>query len=260
MKHKTLFISRYEIKYPLSADLIPEVSKAIRQYATFDPFIPKNQDHYTVRTLYLDTPDLMYYYEKLDGLKVRKKLRIRTYGHKHETAFLEIKRRYIDIVVKEREKYTSAEIHQLIEGNGNNMTPDPGLVNDDGTEVAGKFLYHMLKNRLAPTLLVMNEREAYLNPLAPYQRATVDKDIRYYSYPALDDLFYGRGVVSLRQPAGILELKFNDFMPFWMRRLEAEFDLCRESISKYSFGIDACRENLTKEVFACPRTFWRLCC
>jgi hypothetical protein len=125
--------------------------------------------------------------------------------------------------------------------------------------VAGKFLYYPLKNRLQPTLLVMYEREAYLHPLAPYQRATVDTNVRFYSYPSLDDLFHGQGMVFLREPLGILELKFNNFMPVWMRRLEAEFNLRQLSISKYALGIDACREDNRKEVNACQRTYWRLC-
>jgi SPX domain protein involved in polyphosphate accumulation len=239
--------------------MIPDVSRAIRRYAAFDPFVPKNADHYTTRTLYFDTTDLLFYYEKMDGLKVRKKLRIRAYGDDDSTAFLEIKRRYIDIVVKERTRCSSAEIRGLIEENGSHLLPDHSLVHDKATRVAGKFLYYTLKNKLQPTLLVLYEREAYLHPLAPYQRATIDTDLRYYLYPSLDDLFHGRGVVFLRQPAGILELKFNDFMPVWMRRLEAEFDLRQESFSKYSFGIDACREDLRKEVNSCPRTYWRLC-
>lgn len=125
--------------------MICDVSRAIRKYAAFDPFVPKNTDHYTVKTLYLDTPDLLYYYEKMDGLKVRKKLRIRTYGDDHSTAFLEIKRRYIDIVVKERAKYTSKEIRGLIEEGGTHLLPDHTLEHDKATRLAGKFLYYTLR-------------------------------------------------------------------------------------------------------------------
>jgi SPX domain protein involved in polyphosphate accumulation len=259
MKTTTLFTSRFEIKYPLSPNQVPRVSEAIRRFTVTDPFVPKNQKDYTVKTLYLDTPDLRYYYEKMDGLKVRKKLRIRTYGDEHASAFLEIKRRYTDIVVKERAQYSYADLHKLIEDNGSHLNGDQSQSADRTAAVAGKFLFYLLKNRLQPTLLVIYEREAYLNPMAPYQRVTIDTDIRYYFYPELDDLFHGRGVVFLREPASILELKFNDFMPKWMRRLEAEFNLRQLAISKYSFGIEACQNDLHKEVTTCPRTHWRLC-
>ena len=258
MRHTSLFTSRFEIKYPLAPDLIPLVSRAIQRYAVSDPFVPKNQISYTVKTLYLDSQDLKYYYQKLDGLKIRKKLRIRTYGEDHSMAFLEIKRRYIDIVVKERAKYSASEIFGLIDECRENPMPDISSMHEKTGKLAGKFLYWIMKNRLQPTLLVMYEREAYIHPFAPYQRVTVDDDVRYYLYPCLDDLFHGRGVVFLKQPAGILELKFNDFMPVWMRRLEAEFDLRQMSISKYAFGIEACQEDLRKEVTACPQTHWRL--
>jgi SPX domain protein involved in polyphosphate accumulation len=260
MKPKsTLFTSRFEIKYQLSKEMIPEVSKAIRRYAVTDPFVPPNQSYYTVKTIYMDTPDLKYYYEKLDGLKVRKKLRIRAYGHEHTSAFLEIKRRYTDIVVKERVKYSYEHLRSLLEDNGSHLSGDYTHQSDKVSRVAAKFLFYILKNRLSPTLLVIYDREAYFHQLAPYQRATIDTDIQYYLYPNIDDLFHGTGVVFLRQPAGILELKFNDFMPKWMRRLESEFDLRQESFSKYSFGIEACQNDLHKEVSSCPRTYWRLC-
>jgi hypothetical protein len=152
-----------------------------------------------------------------------------------------------------------ADRQQLCCWGGSHLLPDPSIEQDKATRVAGKFLYYTLKNRLQPTLLVMYEREAYLHPLAPYQRATVDTNVRFYSYPSLDDLFHGQGMVFLREPLGILELKFNNFMPVWMRRLEAEFNLRQLSISKYALGIDACREDNRKEVNACQRTYWRLC-
>jgi SPX domain protein involved in polyphosphate accumulation len=259
MKKTTLFTSRFEVKYQLAKDLIPRVSKLIQQYAATDPFVPKNQTYYTVKTLYLDTSDLKFYYEKLDGLKVRKKLRIRAYGHEHASAFLEIKRRYTDIVVKERAKYPFADIYGLLEDNGSHLKGDFSRHENKTDSLAGKFLFYILKNRLLPTLLVVYDREAYLHPFAPYQRATIDTDIQFYLYPNLDDLFHGRGVVFLKQPAGVLELKFNNFMPKWMRHLEAEFDLRREAFSKYSFGIEACYNDLHKEVSSCPRTYWRLC-
>jgi len=194
-RHAAQFTSRYEIKYPLAADLIPEISRRLRLYADVDPHVPRDRSSYTVRTLYLDTPDLRCYYEKLDGLKVRKKLRIRAYGRESSRAFLEIKRRYTDIVVKERARYSAPEIAALLEGDA----PDgrgAALVDEKSVRVADKFLYGLLKLRLRPTLLVLYEREAYIHRCAPYQRATIDTDIRYYPLPDIEDLYGGRGSFS----------------------------------------------------------------
>jgi len=48
---------------------------------------------YKVASLYYDSPDLRCYWEKLDVEKVRRKLRVRTYGERPEWAFMEIKGR-----------------------------------------------------------------------------------------------------------------------------------------------------------------------
>jgi SPX domain protein involved in polyphosphate accumulation len=172
-------------------------------------------------------------------------------------AFLEIKRRFIDIVVKERAKFHTTELEELFE-EGHRLLADHSPVPYKSRLVAGKFLYSLVKMPLLPTLLVVYEREAFLHPLARYQRATVDMNMRYVMHPDLVDLFHTDGAVRWNQPNAILELKFNDFMPKWMRRLEAEYGLRQQAISKYCYGIDVCQQDIHKEVSACRQTFWKL--
>ena len=81
MKTSSPFVSRYEIKYAVPESSIPEISRMLRLYAVHDPFTPPSKSmEYTVRSVYYDTPGLEFYYQKLDGIKIRKKLRIRTYN------------------------------------------------------------------------------------------------------------------------------------------------------------------------------------
>lgn len=261
MRRAVQFVSRYEVKYPLEADMIPLISRRLRLYADVDPYVPRGRRSYSVRTLYLDTPDLRHYYEKLDGLKVRKKLRVRTYDGESSGAFLEIKRRFSDIVVKERARYSAREIAALIEDfkDPNGAGPDPGGEDNGSAPIAAKFLFHLMRLRLQPALLVLYEREAYLHRFAPYQRATIDTDLRYNLSPCLEDLYRGDGAVPPGEPAGLLELKFNDAMPAWMRRLQSEFGLRQDAFSKYCAGIDACRDALMKEKAPCPSPLWKPC-
>ena len=82
--------SRYEYKFKIPLDLIDDVRKFILPYTKFDPYLEKHgNQRYTVRSIYFDTPELDFYYEKIDGVKIRKKLRVRTYNRVSDFAFLE---------------------------------------------------------------------------------------------------------------------------------------------------------------------------
>lgn len=228
--------ARYELKYALQAELVPEVLKKIRRHAVLDPFAMKRKKHqYTVKSIYFDSPMLKYYYEKLDGLKVRKKLRIRTYDKEKETVFVEIKRRYIHLIVKERVPFPQKETILLFD---EKQEVDISHFSSPTFYVVNKFFYNMLKEKLRPTVLVMYERKPFVHPLDSTQRITLDFDFRAYAYPRLEDLLDGLEGSSILHPFAILELKFNDFMPKWMRELIREYNLFPQSISKYCLGIE----------------------
>jgi len=99
---------RSEIKYYVPLEKVADIKKFIKPYVNRDPYSSKQKDHrYIVRSLYFDTPQLDFYYQKMDGLQIRKKLRIRVYndGHTGEYGFLKIKRKYTNVLIKERTKY-----------------------------------------------------------------------------------------------------------------------------------------------------------
>jgi VTC domain len=88
--------NRFELKYLLPRE---------RAAALCEEALPYTQDDshgrgtpYVITSLYYDTPDLACYWEKVDGLKCRRKLRIRHYEGAADLApdtrvFVEIKQR-----------------------------------------------------------------------------------------------------------------------------------------------------------------------
>lgn len=234
-------IRRYEIKYNIPNDLIPIVREYVHDYTMLDPHILKmKKDHYTVRSIYFDTPAFDFYYEKLDGLKVRKKIRVRAYNQENGYAFLEIKRKYVNCVFKERTKLLLLHIKQLLNEPGD-YSLDSFQDNHKERLVTGKFLYNLLKRGLVATLLVVYEREAYVGLTNDHSRLTIDTNVRTGFYPDIKDLFNYSNFTFVTSRSSILELKFNQFMPQWMRNLTRELNLRHEPISKYCMGIDACR-------------------
>jgi len=232
--------SRYEYKYQISEEIIPQIRDFITPFTIFDPhLVDSKQNKYTVRSIYFDTPSLDFYYEKIEGLKIRKKLRIRTYNEMNDFAFLEIKRKFVNCITKERSKLPFMVIERLIN------TPEESAIEypeDDYNArlVSGKFVYTLLKKGLLPVVLVVYEREAYIGVHDDRERLTIDTDVRAIPQPDLGDILNTENFVSIIKKVGILELKFDDIMPQWMKNLVLEFGLEKESISKYCLGIDAC--------------------
>ena len=241
-------LKRYEIKYRIPTDLIQVVREHVRNYAKPDPYALKRPKHqYTVRSIYYDTSSFDFYYEKLDGLKIRKKLRIRAYDQKNGYGFLEIKRKYNNCVVKERAKLSFLQIEQLIDMQDNSS--DAAFQdNHNARLVAGKFLHNILKKDLVATLLVIYEREPYISLIDDQVRVTIDSNVRCKYQPEIEDLFSDSDLAYVTNHYSILELKFNDFMPQWMRTMIRELEIRHESISKYCIGIDAYRNEYRREV------------
>ncbi len=234
--------SRYEYKYIINAALVSRIRDYIEPYTQMDSHLQKyKRQTYTVRSLYFDTPTLDFYYEKMDGVKIRKKLRVRTYDDTDDYAFLEIKRKYVNCVAKERSRMSILTIERLINAPENNSYEFPP---DDHNArlVSGKFLYNLLKKGLVPTLLVVYEREAYTEKGLDQNRVTIDKNICALSKPDLGEIMQTDHCVPVTGDRVILELKFDDMMPQWMKNLTIELKLKKQSISKYCLGIDTCRD------------------
>ena len=94
---------RREYKYLISYNDIDRLRKRIIPYVDVDNFAAEG-NQYTVRSIYFDTSSLKYYNEKIEGIKIRKKIRVRGYNQKADESvvFLEIKRKNENIVNKNR--------------------------------------------------------------------------------------------------------------------------------------------------------------
>lgn len=242
---KDLDFGRWELKYFVNPDQVQDIRSHIAHEVECDPFARnKNNNSYLVRSLYFDTQQLDFYYEKLDGLKVRKKVRVRIYNEHYDNthAFLEIKRKYVNQIVKERSRLPLDQLEQVCLHGQN---PNGHLQNqtNDGF-VLSKFLYNLNQLNLQPSLLVTYEREAFISTMDTSTRVTLDKNVSVTIFPEFSDLFTSLGREHVTNGKYILELKFNGFMPKWMRRLVSQFNIKLNPISKYCLGIDACRKNI----------------
>ena len=97
--------SRFEFKYVLNEKLKKKIEEQIQQFMKYDGFAHSEYNNsYFVRSLYFDSPSSFNFYEKIDGVKKRKKFRLRTYGKKIDESplFMEQKGRNVNRVFKHR--------------------------------------------------------------------------------------------------------------------------------------------------------------
>ncbi len=229
---------RLEYKYLVPMDRIEEFRKEILPYVDADDKCDENVE-YKVRSIYFDTSDLRFYREKIEGLKIRKKLRIRGYNElkTKNLIFLEIKRKNEGFVNKNRAPLHYSNLNDLLESN----SISEFIINDSNGELrkedATKFLFHLKKNSLQPIVLVVYEREAYFSKFDDSLRITFDKNLRYQMYPHINDLF-NDNLTTLFTDNFILEIKFSRGYPNWLSNIINDFYLKRKSLSKYTLCID----------------------
>ncbi|MDP8249016.1 MAG: polyphosphate polymerase domain-containing protein [Candidatus Tritonobacter lacicola] len=229
-----LEFERYELKFYINQELYEAICGMLEPYMELDPHSIKKEDNqYTIRSLYLDNNLWDSYYENLDGLRVRRKLRIRSYGKDEDNCFLEIKKKNNSAVFKIRHIVREGTISRVLEGDVNMEGPDSLFLRN--------FYFLTDHFSLIPRILIEYEREAHIGISVPKIRVTFDRNVRAAScagavlYPEFTNWMEVTGEDSI-----ILELKFDGLMPRFLREIVQELNLSHEPISKYCGSVRAC--------------------
>ena len=68
-------VMKYEYKYLVPNEKLDNLRSSTRPFVFNDKYMDlAGGEGYTVRTIYFDTPGYEYFHEKIDGLKIRKKV------------------------------------------------------------------------------------------------------------------------------------------------------------------------------------------
>jgi len=237
--------SRYEYKYLVSNDLIDTIRAEILPYMELDDFANKHSNgQYTVRSIYYDSPQFDCYREKVDGIQVRNKFRIRSYNQqsKKSIAFLEIKHKNTNCISKSRAPiyftniakslYSKRVNDYVLSFNGN------GVEKKD----ARKFFYYYYLKNLHPAILVIYDREAFEGKFDSSLRLTFDKNLRSVIYPSLKQLYSEDKNKRTMNNNFILEVKFYGSLPVWIKTIITKYKLDRRALSKYTMSLETHHE------------------
>ena len=231
--------NRYEYKYVLRQDQALALLADAAAFTRPDPNDPEGAG-YPVHSLYWDTPDLAFFWEKLDGIKVRRKLRFRHYAGGDEV-FVEIKQRIDRTIQKRRARMPRAAAERLFapgalaalasgEREAHAETDDP---------VLHEALSLCARQRLAPTIAVAYRRRARFGLWEPDLRITFDTHLVYDTTGlAIGAEVTGDARAILDPRLCVLEIKFDDRVPIWLVRLVEHHGLEIRRFSKYCAAVD----------------------
>lgn len=181
---------------------------------------------YKVRSLYFDTMENRDFYEKEAGIEVRRKIRLRTYSAEAERAKLEIKNRRQNGIYKEVVSVSRQEAERLI------INPaDCEFLREHSVSSAHLYRYFMTDS-YRPVLMIEYDREAYTLPFFQI-RITFDQRIR--ACRKVSDFWQKEPLFTSVIPSNeiVLEVKYNDMIPDYLRRLLSLAESQSMSISKY---------------------------
>lgn len=238
MKQDRLQQQRLELKYIISEHKALAIRDYVRSYLDLDEYSQDQPDYsYRIHSLYLDSDRLKTYWDTINGLKNRYKLRLRYYDDQPSSpVFFEIKRRMNDAISKQRGGVHRNAVEWLLAGH----LPEPRhLLSENPKELVAlqRFSYLMLGIRAGPIMHVTYSREAWMSTHGNSIRVTMDRDV--YCSPEFRAQL-GTHLSNPVKPFGekvILELKFTDRFPNWFRELVETFDLMRGAAAKYADGV-----------------------
>lgn len=188
------------------------------------------EDGYHIRSLYFDDMHDNALFEKNYGVMKRKKYRIRIYNKTGQSIRLERKSKFGEYICKESASLARKEYDQIIAGDVEFLLKRKELL-------LHQFYYGITVHGLRPKVIVDYTREAYTWPMGNV-RVTFDKGLAaVFNTKNIFDA-HAVPVHIFREPIEIMEIKFTEFLPAFIRELLDFNCSLRLAVSKYLI----CRE------------------
>ena len=229
---------RFELKYLVSEQKALAIRDFVSAYLQMDPYGSLQPDKsYPVHSLYLDSPDLSLYRATINGERNRFKLRVRFYETDTDTPVsFEIKRRCNSVIIKTRARVKRNAVERLLNGEAPAWS-DLARDSDEDLRDLQEFLKLRTILNASPKAHVRYMREAWESVHGNAVRVTMDRCV--HSAPeftarlglALED------AVQVFEEGVILELKYTDRFPHWLKELVQAFNLRAGSAAKYVDGV-----------------------
>lgn len=222
-------VLRQEKKYLLSYDQFRRLDHTFGQ--VLRPDSHNGMEGYPIRSLYFDTVEERDFYEKEDGLEIRRKIRLRTYSSDSDFAMLEMKQKQGDNQKKRSLRLRKEDAAALARGQYSSL-----LHYEDSFAAECYGLMNMLCYR--PKAIVEYRRKAYVasenktRVTFDFAIQATESDFRLFSpvlnqNPVLDPYLV------------VMEVKYNGFMLSYIKQMVSLEGKSPTSVSKYCLSRSA---------------------
>ena len=217
---------RVEQKYIISEEKIAYLKFKLENVMQYDKHA--RDGIYRIRSLYFDDMYDSFLADNEAGNDFRQKYRIRTYNNEKNKIHLEIKSKELGYTGKKKEELTLQECLAY-------MTGEALPLKDSDGEVKRKLYALMLMRRMQPVQIVEYDRIPLVEEKGNV-RITFDKNIIGTSQVGafFDETLPGIPLLPTGQH--ILEVKYDEFIPDYIKQILNEVHLPKTAFSKYYYA------------------------
>ena len=198
---------------------------------------------YPITSLYYDTVDYKAYWDKIEGHKFRRKVRVRVYGDQVVTAdtkcYAEIKQR-INKTLQKKRAIMPYSMAAALCGAGNEGPQD---LSEFDQAVVSEIQYLQGTLQLQPACVVSYDRMAFEgSEFDPGLRVTFDTNLKGRVHDlSLLSQGYTQSHFILSPEWCVMEIKVNYRVPFWLTKVIARHGCTLRRISKYCTALEQCK-------------------
>lgn len=239
---------RFELKYLINEQQFADMRQVLTDYMSFDDQ-GDSYGRYLITSLYYDTVDYRAYWDKVEGHRFRRKVRVRVYGDepvRDETSvFAEIKQRINKTLQKKRLRLPYQAALALC---GQGELPELELSERDRQIIDEiRYLYYTLQ--LQPACVVSYHRLAFDgHEHDPGLRVTFDTNLKGRTHDlTLQTDGFGQSRFFLPPEWIIMEVKVNHRVPYWLTELINKNRCTLRRISKYCTALEQCEALLLRQ-------------
>ena len=217
-------VFRKEIKYIVSHEKAFHLQRHLRNLMDYDSY--SGHKGYKVRSLYFDSLNNRDLYDSIDGLMEKRKTRLRIYSHMDQKVKLEYKCKSGSDCKKYSLTIPRLNAMEMMDGNYNYLQKN--------VEPLARTLYMRLSaGGYLPKTIVDYHRIAFTYPVSNV-RIAFDSNVKasFTPYGFFDE--WPCLIPVMSRDRVLLEIKYNEFLPGFLKKMVSSIDITSVANSKYS--------------------------
>lgn len=219
-----LRVFRHEFKYYINYAEYETLRLKLKHVLRYDRNADSRGD-YHIRSLYFDDVHNSALYEKQAGILSREKFRIRIYNITDNVIKLEKKSRVGQFISKTSASLRRDQYEDIVAG-------EIDFLKSSENKLFNEFYFHIKAKKLSADVIVDYVREAFTSNISNI-RITFDKKLKTGLY---DTNLFDKDIPTvdvLERPWLVLEIKYDNFLPDYIRNLLQVSSSQRFAISKF---------------------------